>query len=98
MESPKQSYRFRPLTDEQSHCIITIFASESVKVKYIDDRGCHNRARVDIHNLPLYRPNLSREVELCINFYNTELGILASCISSQEIKKGKVSYEFFPTA
>ncbi|XP_065885763.1 heat shock 70 kDa protein 12A-like isoform X2 [Dysidea avara] len=98
IDSPKRSYNFRPLTDEQSHCTITIFASESEKVKYIDDRGCHNRAKVDIHNLPLYRTHLSREIELCINFYNTELEITASCISSRETKKVKVSYEFFPTA
>ena len=98
IDSPKRSYRFRPLTDEQFHCIITIFASESAEVKYIDDKGCHNRAKVDIHNLPLYKTNLSREIELCINFYNTELEISASCISSRETKKVKVSYEFFPTA
>ncbi|XP_065885843.1 heat shock 70 kDa protein 12A-like isoform X2 [Dysidea avara] len=92
--APKRSYNFRPLTDEQSNCIVTIFASESQAVKYIDEIGCQRKATVEITNLPTYRTNLSREIELSVNFYNTELEITAYCFSSQETKKATVSYEF----
>ncbi|XP_065885786.1 heat shock 70 kDa protein 12A-like isoform X2 [Dysidea avara] len=88
-------YRFTPLTNEQSNCDITIFASESETVKYIDERGCHKRATVEISNLPSYKTGLSREVEICVDFYGTELEITAYCaISLSETKNAKVSYEF----
>jgi len=92
--APKRSYSFRPLTDEQTNCIVTIFASESQTVKYIDEGGCQRKTTVEITNLPTYRTNLSREIELFVNFYNTELEITAYCSSSQEMKKATVSYEF----
>jgi len=82
--APKQSYSFRPLTDEQSNCIVTIFVSESQTVKYIDEGGCQKKGTVEITNLPTYRTNLSREIELIVNFYNK---ITAYCSSSWETKR-----------
>ena len=93
-----RQYRFRPLTNEQSNCIITIFASESEEVEYIDESGCKERAIVEISDLPKYNTDLSREIEICVDFYGTELEITAYCVTLQsETKKAKVSYEFSHT-
>ena len=92
-----RQHRFRPLTNEQSYCVITIFASESEVVKYIDDIGCQKRAIVEISDLPKCNTDLSREVEICVDFYSTELEITAHSVTSQETKKVTVSYEFSHT-
>ena len=93
--APQRSYKFRPRTNEQTNCIVTIFASERETVKYINESGCQRKTTVEITNLPTYTTNLSREIELFVDFYNTELVITAYCSSSQEKKRATVNYTFF---
>lgn len=92
--SSKKTFRFRPFTEEQSNCDITIFASEKEDVKYIDDADCHVRAHVEIKDLPKYNTDLSREIELCIDFYETECEISAYIITAKEQKKVTVDYHY----
>ena len=94
--SSKKKVRFRPLTEEQSKCDITIFATEKENVKYVDDPDCYVRAQVVISNLPRYNTDLSREVELCVDFYETECEISAYSITVKEHKKVTVDYHFLP--
>ena len=92
----KKKYRFRPLTEEQSYCDITIFATEKENVKYVDDADCYVKAQVVISDLPRYNTDLSREVELCVDFYETECEISAYSVTAKEIKKVTVDYHFLP--
>ena len=94
--SSKKTFRFRPLTEEQSKCDITIFATEKENVKYVDDPDCYVRAQVVISDLPRYDTDLSREVELCIDFYETECEISAYSVTAKEHKKVTVDYHFLP--
>ena len=94
--SSKKKIRFRPLTEEQSKCDITIFATEKENVKYVDDPDCYVRAQVVISNLPRYNTDLSREVELCVDFYETECEISAYSVTAKEHKKVTVDYHFLP--
>ena len=91
--SPKRVYKFVPATEKQSICIINIFASNQEDVKYIDDEGCQHRAKVEI-NIP-HDASESREIELCVNFYNTEVEIEVYSVNNKEVKKIPVDYEFF---
>ena len=95
--SPKRVYKFLPASEQQSHCVIKIFASDQEDVKYTDDEGCQQRAEVKI-SIPEYDTNLSREVELCVNFYNTEVEIEAYSVANNEVKeKFLVDSHFFHT-
>ena len=95
--SPKRVYKFHPASEQQSNCIIKIFASNCEDVKYTDDEGCQQRAEVEI-SIPEYDTNLSREIELCVNFYNTEVEIEAYSVANNEVKeKFRVDYHFFHT-
>jgi len=96
--SPKCTYKFRPASEKQSECIIDIFASNQEEVKYTDDEGCQHQARVVIRNLPKCDTDLSREIELCVNFYNTEVEIEAYSMTNNEVKeRATVDYVFLPT-
>ena len=88
---------FYPLTKEQSRCAIKIFATEKENVKYIDDADCHIRAQVVITDLPRYETNLSRSIEVSVDFYETEYEISACCVTVKEYKKVTVEYHFLPT-
>ena len=93
--SPKRTHKFLPATEAQCLCIINIFASEKEDVKYIDDEGCQRLAKVEI-DVPKCDTNLSREVHLCVNFYNTEVEIEAYSVTNSEVKKRMaVEYQFF---
>ena len=94
--SSKKKFRFQPLTEEQSKCEITIFATEKENIKYVDDPDCYVRAKVVISNLPRYDTDLSREVELCVDFYETECEISAYSVTAKEYKKVTVDYHFLP--
>ena len=88
----KKKYTFRPLKEESSKCDITIFATEKENVKYVDDADCHVRAQVVISNLPRYNTDLSREIEISIDFYQTECEISAYSVTAKEHKKITVDY------
>ena len=93
--SPKRIHKFLPATENQCKCVINIFASEQENVKYIDDAGCQHRAKVEI-DIPGCDTNLSREVHLCVNFYNTEVEIEAYSVTNSEVKdRVAVEYQFF---
>lgn len=94
--SPKRVYKFAPATEKQSTCIVNIFASNQEIVKYIDDEGCKLRGKVEI-SVPEHDTSLSREVEVCVNFYNTEIEIEVYSVINNEVKKIPVDYEFFHT-
>ena len=94
--SPKRVYKFAPATEKQSVCIVNIFASTQEIVKYIDDEGCKLRGKVEI-NVPEQDTSLSREIEVCVNFYNTEIEIEVYSVCNNEVKKIPVDYEFFHT-
>ena len=94
--SPKRVYQFAPATEKQSTCIVNIFASNQENVKYIDDEGCKPRGKVEI-SVPEHDTNLSREIELCVNFYSTEIRIDVYSVTNNEVKKIPVDCEFFHT-
>ena len=95
--SPKRVYKFLPASEKQCLCVIKIFASNCEDVKYTDDEGCQQRAEVEI-SIPECDTNLSREIELCVNFYNTEVEIEAYSVANNEVKeKVRVDYHFLHT-
>ena len=94
--SPKRMYKFVPANEKQSTCIVNIFASNKENVKYIDDEGCKLRGKVEI-SIPEHNTSLSREVEVRVNFYNTEVEIEVYSVINNEVKKIPVDYEFFHT-
>ena len=92
---PKRVYKFHPASTEQSTCVINIYASSKENVQYVDEEGCKHRTNVEISNLPKSDTDLSREVELHINFFSTEVEITAySVIDSENKKRVTVDYEF----
>ena len=93
----KRKYTFRPLKEESSKCDITIFATERESIKYVDDADCHVRAQVVISNLPRYNTDLSREIEISVDFYETECEISAYSVTAREHKKVTVDYHFLPS-
>ena len=93
----KRKYTFRPLKEESSKCDITIFATERESIKYVDDADCHVRAQVVISNLPRYNTDLSREIEISVDFYETECEISAFSVTAREHKKVTVDYHFLPS-
>ena len=93
--SPERVYKFNPASEEQSTCIINIFASSKENVRYVDEEDCQHRAKVEISNLPEYDTNLSREVELHVNFFDTEVELTAYSVTNSENKaRATVDYEF----
>ena len=92
---PKRVYKFHPASTEQSTCVINIYASSKENVQYVDEEGCKHRTNVEISNLPKSDTDLSREVELHINFFSTQVEITAySVIDSENKKEVTVDYEF----
>ena len=93
--SPKRVYKFNPASIEQSTCVINIYASSKENVRYVDEEGCKHRRNVEISNLPKSDTDLSREVELHINFFNTEVELTAYSVTNSENKKRvTVDYKF----
>ena len=93
--SPKRVYKFQPASTKQSTCVINIYASSKENVRYIDEEGCKHRTNVEISDLPKSDADLSRVVELHINFFSTEVEITAySVIDSENKKRVTVDYEF----
>ena len=88
---------FYPITKEQSRCAINIFATEKENVKYVDDADCHITGHILITDLPRYDTNLSRNIEVSVDFYETEYQISACCVTAKEYKKVTVEYHFIPT-
>ena len=69
-------YTFRPLTEEQSKCVVSIFESPEENVKYITDDGCQLMGSIEIQ-IPKYTEDESREIKLVIDFAKTEYNVLA---------------------
>ena len=94
--SPERVYKFLPASETQDKCTIKIFGSSNEIVHYIDEEGCQYRTKVEINNsLPSCDGDLSREVELHVNFFNTEVEITAySVIDSENKTRVTVDYEF----
>ena len=89
--SPKRKYSFYPITKQQSTLHINIYTSNKEDVKYTDDEGCQYQQNA-VFNIPDHDTGLSREVEVCVNFYNTEIEIEAYSITNNEVKKICVDY------
>ena len=93
--SPECVYKFNPASEKQSTCVISIFASSKENVRYVDEEDCQHRAKVEISNLPKQDTDLSREIELHVNFFNTEVELTAfSVIDSDKKARATVDYEF----
>ena len=93
--SPKRVYKFRPASDMQSNCVLNIFASSKENVRYTDEEDCRHRAKVEIGDLPECNAELSRDIELHVNFFNTEVEITAFCVTDHKNKaRVTVDYEF----
>jgi len=87
-------YLFRPLTDEQQVCTVSLYESPKTDVKYIDEEGsCTLMGKVDI-DIPKCTSDLSREIQLIIDFAKTEYGVSACSVSNNEIKKLNVKHTF----
>ena len=92
--SPERVYKFQTLSEEQATCLINIFTSCNENVRYVDEEGCQYKTKVEI-NLPSCDGDLSREVELRVNFFNTEVEITAySIVDSENKTRVTVDYEF----
>ena len=95
--SPERIYKFRPSPEEQTTytCIINIFASSNENVRYVNEEGCQHKTKVEINNLPSCDGDLSREVELRVNFFSREVEITAYNVTDSENKtRVTVDYEF----
>ena len=64
-------YLFRPLTEEQQTCIVSIYESPKQDVKYITDDSCHLMGMIEIE-IPRCTSDDSREITLLIDFAGTE--------------------------
>ena len=84
---------FRPLTDEQQVCTVSLYESPKKDVKYIDEEGCTSMGKIDI-DIPKCTSDLSREIQLIIDFAKTEYDVSACSISSDEVKKLEVKHTF----
>ena len=69
-------YIFRPLTEEQQTCVVSIYVSPKENVKYIFDADCQPMGKIDI-KIPKCTEDESREIKLVIDFSKTEYKVLA---------------------
>ena len=69
-------YIFRPLTEEQRTCVVSIYESPQKNVKYIFDPGCQLMGTIEI-KIPKCTEYESREIKLVIDFAKTEYNVLA---------------------
>ena len=69
-------YIFRPLTEEQQTCVVSIYESPQENVKYIFDAGCQHMGEIEI-KIPKCTEDESREIKLVIDFAKTEYHVLA---------------------
>ena len=86
-------YLFRPLTDEQQVCTISLYESLNRDVKYTDEGGCTLMGKIDI-DIPKCTSDLSREIQLIIDFVKTEYDVSACSVSNDETKKLVVKHTF----
>ena len=92
---PQRVYRFDPTSEKGTECTVNIFTSDQENVKYVD--GCQLQRKITI-SIPEKDTKLSREINLCVNFYSTEAEIVAYSVTNNEVKETiPVSYEFSPT-
>ena len=88
-------HKFCPIFKEDIGCSIRIYASTKENVFYVDEEECQHKTTIEIYDLPKYETNLSRDVEVHINFFDTELEIIVySTIDSQNKTRVIVNYEF----
>ena len=93
--SPKRVYTFHPASDKQAMCVLNIFASSKENVRYTDEEDCRHRTKVEISGLPECDTKLSRDIELHVNFFNTEVEITAFCVTDSKNKvRVTVDYQF----
>jgi len=64
-------YLFRPLSEEQRKCIVSIYESPKEDIKYITDDSCHLMGTIEI-DIPKCTADESREIKLVIDFAKTE--------------------------
>ena len=69
-------YLFRPLTEEQQTCVVTIYESPKDDVLYVDDDTCQRMGDIEI-KIPKCSEDESREIKLVIDFARTEYTVLA---------------------
>ena len=69
-------YIFRPLTEEQRVCVISIYESPKENVKCIVEDGCQAMGKIEIE-VPKCTEDQSREIKLVIDFAKTEYDVLA---------------------
>lgn len=69
-------YTFRPLTEEQQKCVVSIYESPKKDVKYITDNSCHLLGTIEI-DIPKCTADESREIKLVIDFAKTEYTVSA---------------------
>ena len=84
--SPEGMYTFLSASEKQNKRIIKIFTSSKENVHNINEEGCQYRTKVGIKNLPSCDGDLSQEVELHVNFFNTEVAITAYSVIDSENK------------
>ena len=69
-------YLFRPLTEEQQTCVVSIYESPKEDVMYIDEGDCQPMGTIEIA-VPKCTENESREIKLVIDFAGTEYTVMA---------------------
>lgn len=69
-------YLFRPLTEEQQTCVVSIYESPKEDVLYINDDTCQLMGTIEIR-IPKCTEDESREIKLVIDFAKTEYTVLA---------------------
>ena len=69
-------YTFRPLTEEQRVCVVSIYESPKEDVKCIVEDGCQAMGEIKI-DVPKCTEDQSREIKLVIDFAKTEYNVLA---------------------
>lgn len=85
-------YGFRPVSDSQSFCTLTFYATKKEDVKYTDENGCFvlGNCRID---LPKEQSGESREISLTIDFSVTD-GIKALACSAKTKEELALSFDF----
>ena len=81
--SPEGVYTFLSASEKQNKCIIKIFTSIKENVHNINEEGYQCRTKVGI---PSCDEDLSQEIKLHVNFFNTEVAITAYSVIDSENK------------
>ena len=70
-------FSFRPLTEEQQKCIVSIYESPKEDIKYITDDSCKCMGTIEIDIPKCTGVDEEREIKLVIDFAKTEYTVLA---------------------